>query len=302
MKKFIYAVSSLLFLGLMSTSCDLFKLDNFDGPDATFYGRLIDATTKENIQIETYGAEGIDWDNVNWSTWYFPTKFDVQAGCLTVIEDVSDRWEDSYEEQKWLVKFDGSYKNSMVFAGKYSVDFLKIPAYAPAERPVVDIKKGDNEMNFELQPYCRIKDVNLSWEESTKRIKATFKVELGDVNDASAYLNSVQLCSNPSNFVSHNFNYTKNDPGAKRDAEVDWSQWWLGPIVVPVPTNEDVTLYIDTTLDKNLEEFQYNRNHYIRIAAQVSCNANTNSLWNHSEIWVMDKNHNFTKYDWASAN
>ena len=48
MKKIIYILSTVL----LAASCSLFEMDNYDGPDASVTGRIIDAKTGENVPLE----------------------------------------------------------------------------------------------------------------------------------------------------------------------------------------------------------------------------------------------------------
>ena len=273
MKKIIYALSFLSILSL--TSCDLFEMDNYDGPNAQISGRLIDAKTGENIQIETYSTAV--W---NWSTWP-PTVEYTNAGSLIVVEE---GW-DAESDQAWMVKYNGDYENDLVFAGTYHSKTTELPCYPVSEQFV--IKEGKNTKDFTLTPYGRVNDVNITYDSSTRKIKATFKVELGDASKANRITN-VRLLCNTSNYVSTSFNLCANDPGARKNN---------------VSPDTAITLEIDTTADSNNEEFKYKRPHYLRIAALVQGNNyNTSGWYNFSKTYVMSEDFSSVKeYDWSSA-
>lgn len=287
MKRLLIKIACLVAAGSLLTSCDLFKLDNYDGPNAQISGRILDAKTNETIQVETY-TESAGW-------WAPPTTV---SGSLTVIEDVSDRWgENFYEEQDWFVKFDGNYQNDMVFAGKYSVDFRKLPVFAPAEQTVIQVNEGANSFDFKLTPYCRIIDPEFSYDAANQQIKATFSVEMGDPSRLNT-ISQVVLCSNSSNFVGHSKNYRENDidkdPGAS-----------LANVTVKEDgTTDRITLTVDASSDGvNTSEFQYERPHYLRIAALATApGVNTSSIWNFSPIYVMNEDKSINLYDWSTAN
>lgn len=285
MKRLLIKIACLVAAGSLLTSCDLFKLDNYDGPNAQVSGRILDAKTNETIQVETYTERG--------GNWWAPTTT-VISGSLTVIEDVSDRWgENFYEEQDWFVKFDGNYQNDMVFAGKYSVDFRKLPVFAPAEQTVIQVNEGANSFNFELTPYCRIIDPEFSYDAENQQIKATFSVEMGDPSRLNT-ISQVVLCSNTSNFVGQNFRMNSNDTGSS-----------LSNVEVKSDgTTDRITLTIDASSEGvNLDEFQYERAHYLRIGALAkSSDVNTNSIWNFSPIYVMNRDKSINLYDWSTAN
>lgn len=285
MKRLLIKIACLVAAGSLLTSCDLFKLDNYDGPNAQISGRILDAKTNETIQVETYTESG------GW--WAPPTTV---SGSLTVIEDVSDRWgENFYEEQDWLVKFDGNYQNDRVFAGKYSVDFRKLPVFAPAEQTVIQVNEGANNFDFKLTPYCRIIDPEFSYDAANQQIKATFSVEMGDPSRLNT-ISQVVLCSNSSNFVGHSNNYRQNggDTGSV-----------LSTVTVKDNgTTDRITLTVDASSDGvNASEFQYERPHYLRIAALATApGVNPSSIWNFSPVYVMNEDKSINLYDWSTAN
>lgn len=285
MKRLLIKIACLVAAGSLLTSCDLFKLDNYDGPNAQVSGRILDAKTNETIQVETYTERG--------GNWWAPTTT-VISGSLTVIEDVSDRWgENFYEEQDWFVKFDGNYQNDMVFAGKYSVDFRKLPVFSPAEQTVIQVNEGANSFNFELTPYCRIIDPEFSYDAENQQIKATFSVEMGDPSRLNT-ISQVVLCSNTSNFVGQNFRRNPNDTGSS-----------LSNVEVKSDgTTDRITLTIDASSEGvNKDEFKYESAHYLRIGALAkSSDVNTSDMWNFSPVYVMNRDKSINLYDWSTAN
>lgn len=289
MKRLFIKIACLVAAASMLTSCDLFKLDNYDGPNAQIYGKLIDAKTNEAIQIEAYTETYFDW-----TTWTNVTN--TITGSLVVIEDVSDRWEGFYEEQDWLVKFYGDYRNDMVFAGKYTVDFRKLPVFSPAESTVIEVNEGSNNIDFELTPYCRIVDPEFSYDATSKTITATFSVEMGDPSRLNT-INQVLLCSNTSNFVGQNFRQNTADTGSS-----------LSNVTVNADgTTDRITLTVDARSQAeggvNTDEFQYERPHYLRIAALATGNGlNTQSTWNFSPVYVLNEDKTINEFDWSTAN
>lgn len=285
MKRLLIKIACLVAAGSLLTSCDLFKLDNYDGPNAQVSGRILDAKTNETIQVETYTERG--------GNWWAPTTT-VISGSLTVIEDVSDRWgENFYEEQDWFVKFWGEYQNDMVFAGKYSVDFRKLPVFSPAEQTIIQVNEGANSFDFKLTPYCRIIDPEFSYDAENQLITATFSVEMGDPSRLNT-ISQVVLCSNTSNFVGQNFRRNSNDTGSS-----------LSNVEVKSDgTTDRITLTIDASSEGvNKDEFQYESAHYLRIGALAkSSDVNTSDMWNFSPVYVMNRDKSINLYDWSTAN
>lgn len=279
MKRLFIKIACIVAASSLLTSCDLFKLDNFDGPNAQISGSLIDAKTGKTIQIEAYTVTG--------GSWWAPTT-SAESGALVVIEDVSDRWEGYYEEQDWMVKFNGTYANNRIFAGKYAVDFKKLPVYSPADPITLDLKEGSNSYDFQLTPFCRVTDPQMSFTDG--KITATFSIELGNPDD-NVKIQEVVLCANTTNHVGANFNVCNKDAGAR---------------ATNVNPGEKITLTIDPQNPNNAEEFRYERDHYLRIGVLVKSTNNpgfnANNLYNFSETYVMNRDKQISLYDWSTAN
>lgn len=244
MKRIISAWAGLALLVGAACACSMFQYDNVPGPNAQINGKLIDVKTGEKIGVEASSSD---------------------AGALVVIEKGWD-----YEaDQTWMVRFDGMYTNNLVFAGDYVFSTKKLPCYQPAN-DAFTIKEGKNRMNISLVPFCRILNPEIRYDAESKKVIATFSVELGDPSGADKITN-VALCANTQLFVGCNYqNLAKNDPGAK---------------MKNVNPGETVTLEIDTTLPANADLFRYKQTRYFRIAAMASGNGfNTNNYYNFSPI------------------
>ncbi len=133
-------------LALIS-SCEI---DNFEGPTSELYGTFIDQQTNE------------------------PLAQDIVNG--TVIEIIEHGWvvDQTNVTQTLVVKGDGTYRNSQIFAGKYLVravrgNFHNIPAI-----DTVNIV-GSTKLDFLVTPYLRIKEPSIVKEGTT--VTATFKIE-----------------------------------------------------------------------------------------------------------------------------
>lgn len=261
MKKITQIIAVLLSVAFV-TSCDLLKRDTFDGPDAQVTGNLLDAKTGERINIEAA--------QVTSGSWWSQTTYNY--GALIVMEQ---GWTDPNgnpvsQEQAWFVRYDGHYTNNLVFAANYTYSMKLLPCYEP-DNASFTLSKGGNTVDIKVTPFCRIVNPAISYDASTKKIKATFSVELGDASKAKNITN-VALCANTQLFVGCTyFNMTKNDPGAKKEK---------------VNPGEQITLEIDTTLPENAELFKYTQDRYIRIAAMASGSGyNSNNLYNFSKIY-----------------
>ncbi len=233
MKRIISILSCALAL-MTAVSCDWFELDNQEGWDAKVQGRILDSKTGQPLQS-------------------------AQGSSITVIEQ---GWTDPVsgdpisQNQSWLIKNDGTYRNNLVFAGDYVMNTVSGANFF-ADPVSFKLNKGDNTVDFTVTPFCRILNPVVTYDSATKVITATFSIEAGhpQVNN----IGNVYLCVYPDRFVRNGLNKCENDPGAHA-----------------VDVNPDGTTKITLTVDPervvdgkkvNADEFQYDRPHYIRIAA-----------------------------------
>ena len=256
MKKFII----LLALLSAAVSCSFFELDSFEGPNAQVTGRLFDMVTGEQISLEA-GAE----QSFSWTTWSYVTS--VKYGALVVYEQdyVPPTWAGEPGDyptgesaQDWLVRFDGTFTNTMVFAAKYRFSTLKLPCYEPEEgKNTFTLEKGKNTMDIGLLPFCRVKDPKITYNAATKKVVATSYVELTDPNRANKVSN-VAFCGNTQMFVGCNSQNLVKEKAAKMQN---------------VNPGELITLEIDTTDPNNADLFKYStQDRYFRIAAMAEGN------------------------------
>lgn len=128
------------------SSCEI---DNYDGPNAVFYGSIIDSKTGELV--------GTDIEN--------GSAFKVYEHGFTTPT-----------AQTWYVKNTGEFRNNMVFAATYDMVFENGNFY-PMTIPDFKINKGENTYNFLVTPYIRIKNPKII--KSEGKIVATFNLEGG---------------------------------------------------------------------------------------------------------------------------
>ncbi len=275
MKK-ITQIIALFLTVAAAASCDMFELDSYEGPNAQVTGRFLDAKTGELMGIES--SVYSYWD---WGSWSMKSE---TAGALIVIEQ---GWKDKdgnpvSQDQNWLVRFDGKYTNNLVFAAEYKIDTKNLPCYPPSVDGFT-LKKGANTVDFTVTPFCRILNEKIVYNEASKKLVATFQVELGDDTKANS-INNIAFCANTQLFVGCNyFNLAKDDPGAKKTGGFDWATWSTAPACEP---GETVTLEINLEEPKNAELFKYSQDRYVRIAAQAGGNNyNGQSYYNFSKIY-----------------
>ncbi|WP_285056684.1 DUF3823 domain-containing protein [Pedobacter ginsengisoli] len=147
-KNRILVLYSILALSALS-AC---KLDNFEKPAAGLSGRFIDAETKELVQQ------------------------DIIRG--TQIE-IKEHGYDPVSSQFLLVKNDGTYENSMLFANTYTIQPVRgnFIAVDPQDFKI----SGQAKLDFEVIPYIRIKEANIV--KTGTKIIATFKLQQNLINN-----------------------------------------------------------------------------------------------------------------------
>lgn len=250
MKKIFYLLSVMALAG----SCSMLDLDNYDEPNAQISGNIIDAKTKENLAVEC--KFGNMFGGVYMGA---PTE-----GYFSVYQKGWD-----YEKaQYWHLKNDGTYRNALVFAGTYRME-ANANNFYPVSKDDVEIKKGENTLDWEVTPYVRIIEPKIEYD--GKNFNATFKCEFGDPSKANKIVDAKLLCY-PDTFVGIYCNYCGQDPNAMSTQVVADGQ----------TVNR---LSIDSSLAVNQTEFKYmEKYHYLRIAVCAEGNgANTGRHYNYSQ-------------------
>lgn len=235
MKKVLLAAASILFL---LTSC---KLDNYDGPNAKIHGRILDEKTGELVGT------------------------DIQNGSqLMVYEQGYAASETHSNGQTWVIKNTGEYRNDLVFAAQYEVIFQNGNFYGFTQ--MIDIKKGDNEIDFKVTPYLRVKDCSIT--KSGNTVTAKFKLEGGKGNEK---VDEIRLFAFSDIWVG---NYVKFALEGGTDVQKP------GEVVNP---SKEYTLTIDTS--KNKSFFKYSgKNYYFRVGAKANVPGAGTIRHNYSEL------------------
>jgi hypothetical protein len=139
----------ILLLSFGLWSCEL---DNFDMPDAGLSGRFIDAETQELVEQDIIRGTNIEL---------------IEHGY------------DPVAPQYLIVKNDGTYANSLLFANTYTVQPVR-GNFIPVDPQEINIS-GETVLDFEVTPYIRILDASI--EKSGSTVVATFRLEQNVVNN-----------------------------------------------------------------------------------------------------------------------
>lgn len=169
MKKILLLISCCLFA---FTSCEI---DNYDGPDASIHGSILDEQTGE------------------------PVGTDLNNGSAIIVREHGFT---NPADQTWVIKNTGEYRNDMVFSATYDVRFENGNFY-PFEIKDFVVKSGDNTYDFKVIPYIRIKNASIT--RNGDIITATFSLEAGKPD---VRLKEVQLFAFSDMWVGNSVKYT----------------------------------------------------------------------------------------------
>jgi hypothetical protein len=222
MKKIIYLIYAFVFLTMFFPSC---KIDNFPAPNATFYGAIKDSVGSGMVETELINGSVIEAFELGFST------------------QVS---------QKWLIKNSGEFRNNLVFANKYDI-YLRNGNFFPYTLPGVSIQAGDNQHDFMVVPYIRIKNCSITLDKTANKVIATFSLESGKSN---VKVKSIRLYAFSDIYVGDNIKFST--------AGSTFSQTYSPTKVIDAST---YTLSID--LAANAAMFPAGRSFYFRVGAMA---------------------------------
>jgi len=136
----------VLILTLFISSCEL---DNYDAPDAKFFGSIIDTETNENIPQDL-----------------------IQGAVIEYIE-LGDFENPPIQQLRF--KADGTFRNNLMFSGSYQIQPVR-GNFKAVLAEIIDVK-GDTEHTFRTIPYIRVKDVNIELSADSSLVTATFTLD-----------------------------------------------------------------------------------------------------------------------------
>lgn len=185
MKRITYYIAICL---AMFTASSCSKFDNYAAPDQTVRGVVIDAGTGKAVPSEVTTTDN-----------------SLTAGTRIRLVEVS--WSPTATPQYLGSKQDGSFVNTKLFAATYTM--TPEGAFVPVAPRTVEVKGGDTEVNFQVEPFLRIEWVGEpTYNTATGKIDAQYTVIRGTANagyqdaigDCVLYLNNSQYLGN-SNFT-----------------------------------------------------------------------------------------------------
>ncbi len=161
-----------IFAAVLTASCSVFEIDNYESPQETIRGNIVDAYTGEKIQTEQNGR-GIR----------------VRLTELSFGNNVT-------HNPDFYARDDGSYQNTKVFKGFYNVridgPFVPIVRETPDGDTLfngsVDCNiEGITEVHFRVQPFLRVEIVGdpvVSGGKITAQVRVTRGVPEKDFREA----------------------------------------------------------------------------------------------------------------------
>ncbi|OQP44454.1 hypothetical protein A4H97_08735 [Niastella yeongjuensis] len=157
----------LLTAGMLMAAASCVKKDNFDAPEASLEGNLVDQGSKNNIQTAT-GNVTIRLEQLSWSATPAP-------------QDIP-------------VKMDGSFKNSKLFKGHYRVS-IKGGAFWAVPPVEMDIDKG-SKYDFNLTPYLYLNSFTHQLDSNQLTLRFTMQAPIAGmpaIAEIQPYVNTTSL-------------------------------------------------------------------------------------------------------------
>lgn len=184
MKRTIYSIALSLAV-IMASSCK--KFDNYDGPDQTLQGRIIDINNGRNVQSEVSGDNG--------------------AGTRIRLLEIS--WSDNPTPLLLATKQDGTYINTKVFAATYkiSAEGAFVPLVQPGndKSQTIEVKGGTTTVDFTVEPMLEVEWVGEPVLNPDGTVTAQVKVTRGTTNpNFQNNITDLWLFVSPSEYVGNN--------------------------------------------------------------------------------------------------
>ncbi|MDR1331235.1 MAG: DUF3823 domain-containing protein, partial [Tannerella sp.] len=126
-----FCAAAILAAGL--ASCET---DNYDGPDCTLEGRVIDTVTGRPLLTEQPDGFRIRYDETSWG--------------------------DNPVAQYFWARADGTFTNTRLFAGTYSVTPVEGAFVTPAAQTVTMQPGATTSVEFTVTPYISFRDVAIA--------------------------------------------------------------------------------------------------------------------------------------------
>jgi hypothetical protein len=222
MKKTTFHIIVALVLGFALNSCEK---DNMPGPDAKVFGTIKDKVTGQPVETELVNGSRIEAFELG-----YPTQV----------------------SQVWVIKNSGEYRNDLVFAANYDFQ-LRNSNFFPTSLMNYAIKKGDNQLDFSVDPYIRIKDCKITYDAAGKKVNATFSLEPGQ---PTVKVSAIRLYAFSDMFVGEATKFSVTGTSVQSFS--------------PAATIDTRTYTLTIDLAANANLFPAGRDYYFRVGALAS--------------------------------
>ncbi len=220
MKKIFNQIVYIFLLVVVFASCEK---DNMPGPNSKVFGIIKDKVTGLPVETELINGSSIEA---------------FEQGYATPVS------------QKWLIKNSGEYRNDLVFANKYNFE-LRNSNFFPISVLDYTIIPGDNNLDFSVDPYIRIKNCKIVYDPASKKVNATFNLEAGT---SAVKVKSVRLYAFGDMYVGEAIKFGT--------AGSTFSQAFTPSKIID---NSQITLSIDVAANPTL--FLTGRDYFFRVGA-----------------------------------
>jgi len=218
----------------MLNACDLFKIDNYDGPNAEFFGSIKDEATGELVGTDIQNGSSIRAYELGWG---------------------------AFDAQTWVIQQTGEFRNNMVFAARYNLELNENGGnFYPISMKDFEIRKGENQHDFSVTPFIRFQDVSITYNAAEKKVVATFKLQAGK---PEVRLSAIRLYAHSDMYVGEQVKFTAITNASAMPPN-------FSPAKV-IDDSETYTLSIDMQAYANV--FPYNNakyKYYFRVGALAS--------------------------------
>lgn len=229
MKKILYSLSLFTGIILFVTSCEI---DNFSPPDARVYGAIRDSIG--GALVET----------------------DLNSGS------VIGTYEQGFDDPvliNWVIKQNGEYRNNLVYSNTYNFVFQNCNFFPYSLNGIV-IKPGDNQIDFLVVPYIRIKNPSITHDAESNKIIATFSLEGGK---PSVKVSKISLYAFSDMYVGEYVKFSLIEGTGTPTRTLTGEDQTINPETV-------YTLSIDLAANNSINTgFGIHRNYYFRIGAMA---------------------------------
>lgn len=228
--------------------------DNYEGPQETLTGTIIDKTTGKGLQTEV-GDNGVRLKMLEYS------------------------WSDNPTPYYFTCMQDGKFNNTKIFEGEYNIE--PIGAFVPlyqidqsgntlVDKRVQTTIKGTKELNFEVEPFLKVDWIGDPVLNADSTITVQVKITRGTTNPNYQHdIEDIRLFINSSSYYVGDNNYDNRYSSDKITGSS--AQEAIGEII---------TL---TTKKDNGVGFSPNRDYYIRVGARINHTIDGVKRYNYNE-------------------